>query len=225
MARRRTTPSAHYPTPSAPPPRRSPRRGWTRWRPAVTGTATGSYTPGPPGTDRVCRSPARDPGSGSAAGEPLLGVVPRARLLDAAEVGGRPLGQRGEQWREAAAEVADLVLDPGRYLREVRTQDEPVALQLAQSLGEHLRRDRGDPPLQLDEALAAVLVECPQDRRGPAAEHEIDHRADRARVLRVYGRRLRSREDRHAVSSDSHFPVGTYYTRADSVAEVAGQGA
>ena len=62
----------------------------------------------------------------------------------------------------------------------VGAQDEAVAFQLAQPLGQHLGRDRADVPLQFDEAQAALLVEAPEDRRGPPAEDQVDHRADRA---------------------------------------------
>jgi len=97
----------------------------------------------------------------------------------------RPLGERVEERGEAAAERADVVLDAGRDLRVVRAGDQAVALQLAQALGEHLRRDHPDPPLQLDEPLPPVLVQRPQDRRRPPAEDQVHDRRDRTGCDRI----------------------------------------
>ncbi|CAG7647191.1 hypothetical protein SBRY_40606 [Actinacidiphila bryophytorum] len=98
-----------------------------------------------------------------------------------------PLGQGAEEGRQGQAQGADLVLHAGRHLRVVGADDQAVAFHLAQALGQHLRGDRADPALQLHEALASVLVEQPQDRGRPAAEHQVHHRADRARLGRDLG--------------------------------------
>jgi hypothetical protein len=101
------------------------------------------------------------------------------------EVRGRPLGEVREYRGEAAAELADLVFDPGRHFGMVRAQDETVTFELPEPLRQNLRGDGADPPLQFHETLTPSVVQRPQHRGGPAAEDEIHDGRSRAGLLRI----------------------------------------
>lgn len=139
---------------------------------------------------------------------------------------GGPVGEVGEERRQAAAELTDLVLHPGGHLGVIGAHHEPVPLHLPQALGEHLRRDGADVALQDDEALASEGVERPQDRRRPPAEDDVEHRGDRACLRR--GRAVcggtpdachGGAAGGHANPPGSHFPLGTYFTQDASFLE------
>lgn len=91
-----------------------------------------------------------------------------------------PGDEGGEDRGETAAEVGDLVFDARWYFGVHRPCDESVAFELPESLCQDLRGDPVDECPQVVEALSAVRVELPEDRRGPPAEHEVDHGGDGA---------------------------------------------
>ena len=118
---------------------------------------------------------------------PGSGVVAGPGLLDVTEVVLRPGGEGGEHGGEAAGQVGDLVFDARRNSRVEGARDQPVALKLAQALGEHLRGNAADEVPEVAEALPPVHVQLPQDRGGPPAEDDVDGRRDRAGLLRLAG--------------------------------------
>ena len=124
--------------------------------------------------------------------------------------------QSASEWKSGARlrpRSLMFVLDSRRDLRVVRADDQAVAFELPEPLGQDLRRDHADPPLQLHEPLPAVLVQRPQDRRGPPAEHQVHHRR----------RSGRPAPDPPLCCSltnapfGQYFPLGTYYPTASSV--------
>jgi len=58
------------------------------------------------------------------------GVESPAGGLDLRQVVQPPLGEVGEQAGQAAAEFADLVLDPRRHLGVLGAHDKPIAFEL-----------------------------------------------------------------------------------------------
>lgn len=104
---------------------------------------------------------------------------PRSGFLDVGGMLFRPGPDLAEQSRKVLAELRQFILDPRRYDRIDLAPDEPVALQHAQRLRQHFRRDA----FQLAGELAIAQAAAPQRANrqiDPFAGQHFEHRMRRA---------------------------------------------
>ena len=90
---------------------------------------------------------------------------------------GRPADETEHRLGERAAEFGGCILDPRRDLGVGPARDEPVALEVAERLGEHAMRDSVDAALQFGEPQRVVVQEA-DDEQTPLVANAREHVAD-----------------------------------------------
>ena len=95
--------------------------------------------------------------------------------LDVGEIVLGPPAHLGQQRREGLSESGERVLDAGRYDGERDPSDDPVGLQGAQRLSEHLLANPADRPLQFGVAQSAASQRV-QDQGAPLVGDQVEHR-------------------------------------------------
>src|SRR5919199_811097 len=91
----------------------------------------------------------------------------------------RPLRERADRLEQRAPERSEAVLDTGRRTANALACDEPVRLELAQRLRQHLLADAADPLLQIG-VTPRALPERVDDHDRPGVRHEAEGGARRA---------------------------------------------